>query len=165
MDVAVLEEHMPLSQAEQTQYLLSRGPFADPFLRIQGELLHSRRRLRLGHLKKLLGLTPPQKRCDRMTHSKCYNPGEGVLVPKISEFFGIAIYVYYREHQPPHFHALYDGQEAQVSIESLSVMAGTLPPRAMGLAVEWASQHREELKRVWEQAMRHEPLSPIEPLK
>lgn len=53
-------------------------------------------------------------------------------MPKISEFFGISIYVYYREHFPAHFHALYGGHE---------------------------------LKAVWEQAMRHEPLRPIEPLK
>lgn len=86
-------------------------------------------------------------------------------MPKISEFFGIAIYIYYREHQPPHFHAIYAGQEASISIDSLSVMAGSLPPRAMGLVVEWASLRREELKRDWEQAIAHQPLSQIEPLK
>lgn len=85
-------------------------------------------------------------------------------MPKISEFFGISIYVYYREHAPPHFHALYAGREVWVAIEHLSVVAGSLPPRAMGMVMEWAAQHRQELQRVWEQAMRHEPLSSIEPL-
>lgn len=66
-------------------------------------------------------------------------PGERFIgMPKISEFFGIAIYVYYREHVPPHFHALYGGQEALVTIEHLSVLAGSLPPRAMGMVMEWA---------------------------
>lgn len=86
-------------------------------------------------------------------------------MPKISEFFGISIYVYYREHLPPHFHALYGGQEVLVAIEHLSVVAGSLPPRAMGLVMEWAAQHQQELRRVWEQAMRHEPLSQVEPLR
>ena len=86
-------------------------------------------------------------------------------MPKIAEFFGIAIYVYYREHQPPHFHALYSGQEAVISMESLSVLVGALPPRALGMVLEWASQHQDELKRVWGQALKHEPLSSIEPLK
>ena len=52
-----------------------------------------------------------------------------------------------------------------MAIENLSVVAGALPPRAMGLVMEWAAQHPHELKAVWEQAVRHEPLSPIEPLK
>lgn len=86
-------------------------------------------------------------------------------MPKVSEFFGISIYVYYREHLPPHFHALYAGQEVLVVIENLSVLAGALPPRAMGLVMEWALQHQQELRQAWEQATRHEPLDPIEPLR
>jgi hypothetical protein len=60
-------------------------------------------------------------------------------VPKISEFFGISIYVYYRDHGPPHFHTLYGGDEVLVSIDDLSVLEGKLSPRAMGLVTEWAS--------------------------
>ena len=84
---------------------------------------------------------------------------------RISEFYGIAIYVYYREHLPPHFHAMYGGAEALVGIEGLGVLTGHLPPRAMGLVVEWASQHQDELRHVWEQAMARQPLDSIEPLK
>ena len=86
-------------------------------------------------------------------------------MPKISEFFGISIYIYYREHSPPHFHAFYAGSQASVSIQGLAVLAGSLPPRAMGLVVEWASQHLDDLQRVWEQAARREPLGRIEPLR
>jgi len=86
-------------------------------------------------------------------------------LPKISEFFGIAIYIYYREHMRPHFHAIYGGQEVSVAIDDLSVLSGRLTPRAMGLVVEWASLHQEELRHVWAQAMAHEPLDKIEPLK
>jgi hypothetical protein len=54
------------------------------------------------------------------------------VVPKISEFFGISIYMYFGEHPPPHFHARYGGSEALVSIADLSVLEGSLPPRALG---------------------------------
>jgi hypothetical protein len=85
-------------------------------------------------------------------------------VPKISEFFGIAIYMYFRDHPPPHFHALYGGSEAVIRIADLSVVEGKLPPRAIGLVMEWAALHQRELQRVWEQAQAHEPLDSIEPL-
>ena len=86
-------------------------------------------------------------------------------MPKISEFFGIAIYMYYREHAPPHFHARYGSEEAQISIKDLSVLEGRLSPRALGLVMEWATLHQDELSLVWDQARAHEPLSQIEPLK
>ena len=86
-------------------------------------------------------------------------------MPKISEFFGIAIYMYYREHQPPHFHAIYGGEEALVSIENLSVIAGRMSPRAIGLVMEWASIHREELLNCWVTAQAKEPLGRIDPLR
>lgn len=86
-------------------------------------------------------------------------------MPKIAEFFGISIYVYYRDHGPAHFHALYGGDEVLVSIEDLSVLEGRLSPRAMGLVTEWASLHQDELRVVWKQAGAHEPLNKIEPLR
>ena len=85
-------------------------------------------------------------------------------MPKISEFFGIAIYIYYREHMPPHFHAIYSGNEAQISIEGLNAIVGSLPSRVLGLVVEWASMHKQELLHVWNQAIAHEVLDKIEPL-
>lgn len=86
-------------------------------------------------------------------------------MPKICEFFGIAIYVYYREHEPPHFHALYAGDEVLVDIVTLTILRGKLPPRAMGLLIEWATQHRGELKKVWGRAVKHQSLGKIDPLK
>jgi len=86
-------------------------------------------------------------------------------MPKISEFFGISIYMYYREHLPPHFHAIYGDDEALIMIDNLSVLSGRLPPRVMGMVMEWASLHQEELRHVWEQAKSHKPLDKIEPLK
>lgn len=86
-------------------------------------------------------------------------------MPKLSEFFGIAIYMYWGDHGPPHFHARYGGKKASIAIEDLSILAGSLPPRALGLVVEWAALHRDELEVAWRKASRNETLDPIEPLK
>ena len=47
-------------------------------------------------------------------------------MPRISEFYGIAIAMYYAEHGVPYFHALYSGQDASIAIGSLEVLAGSL---------------------------------------
>ena len=52
---------------------------------------------------------------------------------RISAFFGISIYVYYREHMPPHFHAIYAEHEAEVELDGLTLLSGSLPPRVRGL--------------------------------
>jgi hypothetical protein len=86
-------------------------------------------------------------------------------VPTLSRFFGIAIRMYYDDHQPSHFHAYYAGASAQVAIESLDVIGGLISRRALALVVEWALAHRPELRDNWERAARHEPLVPIAPLE
>lgn len=85
-------------------------------------------------------------------------------MPRVSEFYGISIYLYYREHPPPHFHAMYGGSQALVAIETLEVLEGRLPPRAMGLVIEWAALRRDDLRRAWRQAREHAPLDSIDPL-
>ena len=82
-----------------------------------------------------------------------------------SRFFGISIWVYWRDHPPPHFHAEYGEHDAEVGIEDLVVLGGNLPPRALGLVIEWATRHHDELRRVWDRAANHEPLTSIEPLR
>jgi hypothetical protein len=86
-------------------------------------------------------------------------------MPKIAEFFGISIYIYYDDHPPPHFHALYSGEEAVIRIGDLSVRDGSLPPRALGLVMEWAALHREELAAAWASAEALEVLPQIAPLE
>lgn len=87
------------------------------------------------------------------------------MVPKVSEFFGIAIYLYYREHPPPHFHAVYGGAEVLISIEDYSVINGNLKARALGLVIEWAKLHQDELREAWGRAQAHQPPGQIEPLE
>ena len=86
-------------------------------------------------------------------------------MPRLSEFYGIAIYMYWVDHPPPHFHALYSGDEAIVAIADGSVLAGSLPVTAMRLVREWLALHRVELEANWEKASQPEALTPIDPLR
>ena len=85
--------------------------------------------------------------------------------PRISQFYGIAVYLYYRDHAPPHFHAIYGEHEAEVEIATATLMAGNLPRRAWGLVRDWATGHRDELQRNWDLARAGQPLNAIEPLE
>lgn len=86
-------------------------------------------------------------------------------MPRISEFYGIAVYMYYRDHAPPHFHAIYGEFEAEIEIASATPMAGKLPRRARGLVEEWAQAHRDQLQRNWDRARAGQPLEQVEPLE
>ena len=85
-------------------------------------------------------------------------------MPRISAFYGIVIAMYYDDHPPPHFHARYGEDQAQVLIATGEVLQGSLPRRALGLVQEWAGLHRGELEADWLRAERREPLATIEPL-
>lgn len=82
-------------------------------------------------------------------------------VPRISEFLGIVISMYYNDHAPPHFHARYAEHEARLVIESLETLGGSLPPRVLGLVREWAAIYQPELRADWEAARGGRPLSRI----
>jgi len=82
-------------------------------------------------------------------------------LPRISAFYGIAIYMYYRDHAPPHFHVIYGESEAAVAIETAEVLKGRLPQRARSLVSEWASAHRDELRQAWQLARANQPLPAI----
>ena len=73
--------------------------------------------------------------------------------------------MYFDDHAPPHFHALYGGDEALVGIQDLTVLHGYLPPRARGLVVEWASLRQGELREAWERASNLESPGKIAPLE
>ena len=85
-------------------------------------------------------------------------------MPCVSQFFGIAVYFYFSEHSPPHFHAWYAGDEAIYEIQTLRLYAGRLPRRAHNLVLEWADQHREELMEGWNVARAGGTPSQIKPL-
>ena len=86
-------------------------------------------------------------------------------MPEISRFYGIIIRMYFRDHNPPHFHAEYQESKAEYDIQSLNVIAGEIPKRAHALVLEWASLHRAELLNNWEKAAVPDSLKSIEPLE
>ncbi len=105
------------------------------------------------------GLTP--MRPFKVNSNLCYNSA----MPSISVFFGINVRMFYNEHFPPHFHVEYAEYKAEISIETLEVLAGKLPPRVLALILEWASQHRTELREDWNLCLEKKKLNPIQPLE
>jgi Domain of unknown function (DUF4160) len=85
-------------------------------------------------------------------------------MPEISRFLGIVIAMYYKEHEPPHFHAKYGSQTGVFSITDLKLIEGKLPRRVISLILEWAFEHRDELMSDWELARMKKPLRDISPL-
>jgi hypothetical protein len=72
--------------------------------------------------------------------------------------------MYYRDHAPPHFHAIYGSDEVEFALSTGRILAGKLPPRAMKLVRQWASLHEAEILEQWDRARHGEPLRPIQPL-
>jgi len=85
-------------------------------------------------------------------------------MPVICRFFGVVIAMYWDDHAPPHFHAKYGGQEADIEIES-GLVGGHLPPRILGVVQEWRVLHRDELLENWTLCQRHEALKTLLPLE
>ena len=86
-------------------------------------------------------------------------------MPEISRFFGIVIRMFYDDHAPPHFHATYGSSNVVIGLPDLLVLEGRLPPRALGLVMEWAALHREELLADWTLARSRTRLKAIAPLE
>jgi len=85
-------------------------------------------------------------------------------MPTISRFYGIVILMYWNDHAPPHFHALYGEDEGVVALDSLALIRGHLPNRALNMVVEWAEQHRRELEEDWELCRSRQMPNKIAPL-
>jgi hypothetical protein len=86
-------------------------------------------------------------------------------MPRISQFYGISIYMYYGDHPPPHLHAIYAGHESTVDIRTGTMISGDLPRRAAKLVEEWRAAHANELMDNWQRAEDGQPLIPIDPLE
>ena len=86
-------------------------------------------------------------------------------MPRLSEFYGILIYMYFADHNPPHFHAIYAEHEALVAIDDGEVIRGALPRTAGRLVEQWRSEHKTELQDNWTKAQIPAELTTIEPLQ
>ena len=69
------------------------------------------------------------------------------------------------KHNPPHFHALYAEHEAQIAIQTLEVIEGKLPRRALVMVLEWANEHRAELMEDWNLCRAKQLPNPFKPLE
>lgn len=85
-------------------------------------------------------------------------------MPEISRFFGIIIRMYFDDHNPPHFHAIYGSEEILVSIEPIEVLEGKMKKRAVSMVIEWAAVHQQELMQNWDRLQGDGPAEKIEPL-
>jgi hypothetical protein len=85
-------------------------------------------------------------------------------VPRICEFYGISIYLYWDDHNPPHFHAIYGEHEALIVIATGSVLHGSLPARAMRMIRAWHRLHPQELEEAWARAKASQAPGTIDPL-
>jgi hypothetical protein len=85
-------------------------------------------------------------------------------MPEVSRFYGISIHMFYDEHNPPHFHAVYAGAEAEVGIDPLTVIRGRFPRRALGMVLEWAASHQQELLDNWDRLRNDQAPDRIDPL-
>lgn len=73
-------------------------------------------------------------------------------MPVIARFYGLVIKMYFqqKEHNPPHIHALYGEYVGEIDIQTLEMLEGDLPPKALAMVQEWAEQHKKELMHMWD---------------
>jgi len=86
-------------------------------------------------------------------------------MPTISQFRGIKIYINWSEHNPPHFHARYCGDEVSILINEIEVLNGDLPNKQLKMLLGWTALHQDELLENWKLAAQREELFEIDPLK
>ncbi|HBL12912.1 MAG TPA: transcriptional regulator [Cyanobacteria bacterium UBA11162] len=86
-------------------------------------------------------------------------------MPVISQFYGILIRMFYNDHVPPHFHAVYGEYELIVGISPITILEGKAPNRVKSMVLEWTALHQEELSANWNCCRQGESPSPIDPLE
>ena len=83
-------------------------------------------------------------------------------MPVISRFYGLVIKMYFQqsEHNPPHIHAVYGEYIGAIDIQTLEMLEGDLPPKALLLVKEWTAQHRDTLLEIWT-TQNFQPVPPL----
>jgi hypothetical protein len=85
-------------------------------------------------------------------------------MPIISAFYGIVIRMFFKEHEPAHFHVEHSGQHAKVDFAG-NITAGSINSRKARERIRrWAELHHVELQANWERMKAGRPLESIEPL-
>ncbi len=73
--------------------------------------------------------------------------------------------MFYDDHSPPHFHAVYGEQELVVGITPIAILTGQAPGRVRSMVLEWAALHQQGLQADWERCRAGELPEPIPPLE
>jgi hypothetical protein len=84
---------------------------------------------------------------------------------EISRFLGMVVYMYFRDHPPPHIHVRYGRAAARIRIAPVQLMDGRLPPRILALAIEWGNLHQAELLKNWHRMRIEQPPLRVAPLE
>ena len=85
-------------------------------------------------------------------------------MPRISEFYGIVIEMYFADHPPPHFHARYGGDEATIVIATGDVLARLAPWASPLAGARMARRSPGRARGQLGYTRRHEQPAPIAPL-
>jgi len=91
----------------------------------------------------------------------------GIIVPTLAMFYGILIKMNWKDkgqHQEPHFHAIYGGDEAVFKLNG-EILSGRFPARQSALVKAWALLHEDELAADWTLAVNGEETFRIAPLQ
>ncbi|MCJ2110870.1 DUF4160 domain-containing protein [Methylobacterium sp. E-025] len=70
-------------------------------------------------------------------------------MPTIAIIEGVRITIYLKDHLPPHLHAIFSGQEAQISIATGLVLNGNLPRAKLKAVQAWLAANREQVSYIW----------------
>ena len=82
-------------------------------------------------------------------------------MPVITRFYGIIIKMFFLDHNPPHFHAIYGEYNALININTLKIIEGDLPTKAQALVLEWAEIYQQDLIKIWD-SQEFKKLPPLE---
>lgn len=84
-------------------------------------------------------------------------------MPTLCVIRGIKVYINWNDHMPPHFHALFAGEDVSIDIQTLEPLGKNFPKRQLKIVIGWAACHQAELMDNWELARAQEPHYEIAP--
>lgn len=85
-------------------------------------------------------------------------------MPEISRFYGIIIYLYWRDHNPPHIHFAFGDYECTMDIVRRTV-EGTAPAKVISRVNKWLDIHAEEVMELWNNAREGKQIGKVQPLE
>jgi hypothetical protein len=86
-------------------------------------------------------------------------------MPEICRFFGIIIRMFFDEHDPPHFHAEFQGNKAVFDFNGNMIKGNLNSKTARRLVREWIDLRYKELEEDWELARAGKEINKIAPLE